>query len=185
MQMSRFSFLILATLGLASSVASASHTKGDPLPPATLNKLIQLNADANAALMRGDMKRYVELLPLADDFTLMSPMGGQPGRAPYSPERIEEIGRFFKNGTFDQQLVQAYASRDMVVLATIERAHVAVGQLPPQEWLLRVTVVFRRAGSRWELVHRHADPLVKGISLEQSAALTLGAGDGPVASRKR
>jgi hypothetical protein len=62
----------------------------------------------------------------------------------------------------------------MVVLATIERAHVEVGGLPPQEWLLRVTVVLRRAGSRWEIVHRHADPLVKPISVEQSAALTKG-----------
>jgi ketosteroid isomerase-like protein len=38
--------------------------------------------------------------------------------------------------------------------------------------LLRVTLVFRRENNGpWLLAHRHADPLVAGISLEQAAAL--------------
>jgi hypothetical protein len=37
-----------------------------------------------------------------------------------------------------------------------------------------VTLVFRRDGSEWRQVHRHADPLVHGISLEQLAALARG-----------
>lgn len=59
----------------------------------------------------------------------------------------------------------------MVVRAGIERAHVAVGGLPAQHWALRVTLVFRRAGDRWLLAHRHADPLVAGIGLAQAATL--------------
>jgi hypothetical protein len=49
-----------------------------------------------------------------------------------------------------------------------------VGGLPQQDWSLRVTQVFRRARSGWQLVHRHADPLVTGITLEQAAALAWG-----------
>jgi ketosteroid isomerase-like protein len=89
-------------------------------------------------------------------------------------ESWEAMGRFFKNGTFEMELVQSYGSADMVVLAVIERAHVEVGGLPAQDWSLRVTLVYRREGSEWRLAHRHADPLVGGISLEQAAALARG-----------
>jgi ketosteroid isomerase-like protein len=62
----------------------------------------------------------------------------------------------------------------MVVLATIEHAAVEVGGLPAQDWALRVTLVYRRAGSEWRLVHRHADPLAHAIGLEKAAALGRG-----------
>ncbi|MDQ1725026.1 MAG: hypothetical protein QOG52_2054 [Frankiaceae bacterium] len=39
---------------------------------------------------------------------------------------------------------------------------------------LRVTQVYRREGSDWQVVHRHADPLLHAIDLEQAAALARG-----------
>ena len=89
-------------------------------------------------------------------------------------ERWEAMGRFFRNGALQQEVVQSYGSADMVVLAIIERAHVEVGGLSAQDWSLRVTLVYRREGSEWRLAHRHADPLVEGISLEQTAAIARG-----------
>ena len=90
------------------------------------------------------------------------------------------MGRFFRNGTFKQELVQSYASDDMVVLALIEQTNVEVGGLPAQDWSLRVTLVYRRQGADWQLVHRHADPLAPGVSLEMAAALARGErGPGP------
>ena len=137
--------------------------------------LIKLSADANAALMRGDIDTYRATIAYTADFTLMSPFGGTPSHASeYTPERMEAMGRFFKNGVFRQEVVQTYASADMVVLAIVEHQHVEVGGLPAQEWPLRVTLVYCRAGSAWRLAHRHADPLVAGISLEQAAALARG-----------
>lgn len=165
------------------SLIAASLTAGLPAfaqaaPGQAIDALVQLSADANAALLRGDGLRYFELVTCSDDFTLMSPFGGKPSRGPVSRERMEEIGHFFRNGTLDQELVQAYGGSDMVVLATIERAHVEVGGLPAQNWALRVTQVYRRDGKAWRLIHRHADPLVPGISLEQAAALGRGAKQG-------
>ncbi|PSN15084.1 DUF4440 domain-containing protein [filamentous cyanobacterium CCT1] len=138
-------------------------------------ELIKLSADSNAALMRGDIDTYQTLIAYTDDFTLMSPFGGPPSHASeYTPERMEAMGRFFRNGVFKQEVVQSYASTDMVVLAIIEYQNVEVGDLPSQEWPLRVTLVYCREGTEWRLAHRHADPLVGGISLEQAAALARG-----------
>jgi ketosteroid isomerase-like protein len=142
-------------------------------------QLIKLSQDGNAALMRGDIETYRALVPYSSDFTLMSPFGGTPSHgSQYTPEQWERIGQFFRNGTFKQEIVQTYGSADMVVLATIERPHVEVAGLPAQEWALRVTLVYRRAGSDWHLVHRHADPLANGISHQQAAALARGLAPG-------
>ena len=137
--------------------------------------LIERSAEANAALMRGDVDRYRALVPTSGDFTLMSPFGGAPSHgASLTDERWEAMRRFFRNGTLRQELVQSYATADMIVLATIERARVEVGGLPAQDWALRVTQVYRRAGTGWQLVHRHADPLAGGVSIAQAAALARG-----------
>ena len=84
------------------------------------------------------------------------------------------LARFFRTGKTVLELVQTYASGDMVVLVVIERQRAEVGGLPEQDWSLRVTLVYRREGLEWRLVHRHADPLVKSISVEQAAAIARG-----------
>ncbi|MBN8903092.1 MAG: hypothetical protein BGO51_09510 [Rhodospirillales bacterium 69-11] len=105
----------------------------------------------------------------------MQPFGGAVvHRLDPSPEHLARLGGFFRNGDFTQEIVQAIASGDVAVLVTIERQSVEVGGLPRQEWPLRVTLVFRREDGEWRLAHRHADPLVRGISLDQAAALARG-----------
>jgi ketosteroid isomerase-like protein len=172
---SRRSVLAAGATGLASLVASAR-------PPQTnasdsdlaVADLVKRSETANAALMRGDIETYLSLITVSNDFTLMSPFGGTPARGPFTRERWDRIGKFFKNGTLEQELVQAYGTADMVVLAVIEHGHGEVGGLPPQQWPLRVTLVYRRDGDKWLLVHRHADPLAKGILLERAAWLARG-----------
>ena len=137
--------------------------------------MIGRTADANAALVRGDLEGYLALTPHASDFTLMAPFGGAPRRGvDTSSEARAATARFFKRGTFHQEVVATYDSNDLIVLVTIERVRAEIGGLPEQDWSLRVTQVFRRAASGWQLVHRHADPLANGISLEQAAAITRG-----------
>jgi len=135
--------------------------------------LVDVSGRANAALMRGDLETYRGLIPHSDDFTLMSPFGGEPTHAvQLTEERMQALGRFFRNGVrYRQEVVQTYSSADMIALALIERKNVEVGGLPAQDWALRVTLVFRRDGGRWLLVHRHADPLVGGITHAEAAAL--------------
>jgi ketosteroid isomerase-like protein len=143
---------------------------------ADIGTLVDRAEQAHAALMRGDVTRYRALIETTADFTLMSPFGGKPSRGTTSNEEWAAIGRFFKGGKDSAlELVQAYRSADLVVLAVIERTHVAVGAIPAQDWALRVTLVFRKENGQWLLAHRHADALAGGISVEQAAALARGA----------
>lgn len=149
--------------------APARALPDDPV----IAEVTRIASKAHTDLMRGDIARYRRSIEMTDDFVLMAPFGGPPTREPIrTDERWAQLGRFFRGGrdsTFE--LVRAYRSGDLIVLAAIERTVAEVGGLPEQPWALRVTLVFRHDGDRWLLAHRHADPLVAGVSVERSAAL--------------
>ena len=114
----------MATAGAALALTQIAQVASAAEKPRGLGaaELYAISGEANAALMRGDIAQYTALVSLSEDFTLMSPFGGQPTRgSDYTPERMQAMGRFFRNGTFKQELVQSYASDDMVVLA-VDRA---------------------------------------------------------------
>jgi ketosteroid isomerase-like protein len=137
--------------------------------------LTRRSADGNAALGRGDIDGFLEQIVHSKDYTLMAPFGGAPRHGfDESAEYKAELEGYFADGEAEVELVQSYASGDLAILVVIERQHGRVGGLPDQDWSLRVTLAFRREGSEWQLVHRHADPLLKGISLEQAAAIARG-----------
>ena len=137
--------------------------------------LVRLMARAASAIIRGDMRTYAALMRHADDFTLMAPSGGEPRRGfDESDEALEALSRYFHGGEAELQVFETYASGDLAVLVAIERQHGTVGDLTEQDLSLRVTLVFRRDGTEWRLVHRHADPLVHEIGEEQLGALLRG-----------
>ena len=141
-----------------------------------LAALVQRITDAARALISGDSRGYVAQIEHADDYTLMSPYGGEPVRGfDDSDAALDALGRFFRGGEAKVEVVETYASGDLAVLVVIERQHGTVGDLPEQDWSLRVTWVFRRTPeSDWELVHRHADALVHAIDHERLGALARG-----------
>ncbi|MBP7001063.1 nuclear transport factor 2 family protein [Amaricoccus sp.] len=172
MRPTRRTVLAAAGAGLAApALAPALAGAPDDAAPG----LLRLSAEANAALLRGDVDAYRALVTLADDFLLMSPFGGRPTPgAEVTAETWEGMRRFFRDGTLEVDLAGSWSTPDMVALALVERAEVAVGGLPRQPWALRVTLVYRRDGDAWRLVHRHADPLAHGIDLAEAAALASG-----------
>jgi ketosteroid isomerase-like protein len=150
--------------------------QANPATESVLSDIIQRTEEQAAAFMAGDMTRWASLIQLDDDFTLMQPFGGPASHGfDDSPERLAELARFFSNGGGKLEVEKSYGSDDLIVLVMIERQHGEVGGLPDQDWSLRVTQVYRRHGSDWCLAHRHADPLVGKIGLEQAAALARGA----------
>ena len=163
-----------AALAMPLSASAAQQ----PAPAITKQELADLVSAAEvraSAFMRGDMERWSAMTPIPDDFTLMQPFGGDVSRGfDASPARLARLASYFRNGDAKVELVQAYSSGDLAVLAVIERQHGEVGGLSDQDWSLRVTLVYRRQGAEWQLVHRHADPLVHHIGLETAAALARG-----------
>ena len=140
-----------------------------------LAELVRRVDEATDAYIRGDVRHYLSLFDHLDDYTLMPPYGGQTQHgATYSDEALEQTSRFFASGEGRLELEHAYTSGDLVVLVGVERQHGEVGGLPDQDWSLRVTLVLGRAGDRWQMVHRHADPLVRQIPFEHCAELARG-----------
>lgn len=137
-------------------------------PGADVAGLVRRAAEGNDAFMNGDMARWLSLTPHGPDFCLMSPFGGWTADGfDASPERMASMAAYFTQATTDLEVISSHTSRDMIVLAVLERQHGVVGGLPAQDWSLRVTLVFSRDGEGWQLVHRHADPLVGRITLNQ------------------
>ncbi|MBC8050934.1 MAG: nuclear transport factor 2 family protein [Chitinophagales bacterium] len=137
--------------------------------------LIKLAEEKNAAFMRGDMNRWAEMTNFTSDFTLMQPFGGAASHGfDKKQEKLAEMSRFFRSGEAKLEVIQTYSSRDFVVLVMIERQTAEVGGLSKQDWSLRVTEVYRKVGSEWQLAHRHADPLVQRLTLDQTAAIARG-----------
>lgn len=137
--------------------------------------LAERTALAASAIVQGDMRTYLSLIHHAEDYTLMAPFGGPVTHGfDGSEESVAAMERFFAAGEVQVELVQSYASGDLVVLVMVEHQHAAVGGLPDQDWSLRVTLVFRRDDGDWKLVHRHADPLVARRALAEIAELARG-----------
>ena len=145
-----------------------------PVMEAEIGELVRRTEEATTAFMNGDMVRYLALTGHAPGFSLMNPFGGEATRYEDRRESLLAAASFFKSGEAMVELVRAEASGDLLVLVMIERQHGEVGGLPDQDWSLRVTQVYRRESGEWLLVHRHADPLVHRIGLEQAAALARG-----------
>jgi ketosteroid isomerase-like protein len=138
--------------------------------------LVRRVTEAADALIRGDVRGYVARIKHAHDYTLMAPYGGDTVRGfDESDEALAALEQFFRGGEATVEVVETYASGNLAVLVVVERQHGVVGDLPDQDWSLRVTWVFRRiAESDWELVHRHADALVHAIDHARLGALARG-----------
>lgn len=160
----RFALILGSALPLFSCIQTA---------PDQTAAVVRRADTANQAFMRGDMRRWYDLVsPIAEDFTLMQPFGGATSHGfDSSEEHLNELARRFRNGVGTLEIEQTYATRDMIVLVMIERQRGEVGGLPEQDWSLRVTQIYRRDGNAWSLIHRHADPLTRNIGLDRAAAL--------------
>jgi ketosteroid isomerase-like protein len=160
-------------LGLAPFCADAATPAQD-----VVATLFQRADEANGHFIRGEMREwFARISPIADDFTLMMPFGGEVFRGvDRSADYLARLSTKFRKGEGRAELLASYVSADIVVLVMIERQRGEVHGLPVQDWSLRVTLVFQRDGGEWVLAHRHADPLVKLRTAAETAPIARGVG---------
>ena len=139
--------------------------------PDAVEALINDTAEAAAAWMRGDLDRYLDLTAHATGFTLLAPNGGPARQFADRHSELREWKSNFADGEAELEVAAAHAWGDTVVLVMVERQHGRIGDLPDRDYSMRATHVYRRMGTGWELVHRHADPLVRPASFDRLATL--------------
>jgi hypothetical protein len=106
-----------------------------------------------------------------DDMTIFGPFGGEAARA--DPIRQAQTAANFHGGEGRCEVVKVMADSDLVVIVMVEWNTVQFAVRPdPQPWILRTTQVFRRdRPGHWLRLHRHADPLIRKRSLDETLSL--------------
>ena len=146
---------------------------GDDHP--ALAELVRMAQESAEAYLAGDLDGYARILPHADDFTLMPPFGGPTRHGFVHDDEAREATRAtFGGGEVEVDIDASYVVDDLAVLVVVERQRGRVGELPEQDWSLRVTLAFRRDDEEWRLVHRHADALVHPIGWGTLSRLARG-----------
>jgi len=111
--------------------------------------------------MTGDPTPVMAFFSRREDITLANPLG-PPRRGPVEVDKaVAEAASNLRDGSvLGCEEVARYSTPDLGYVVQIERNQ---ARLPGSENVvpiaLRVTMVFRREGDTWKVVHRHADPI--------------------------
>ena len=143
----------------------------DRSPDEDLTEFVARAEEAADAWVRGDVDRYLDLVHHARGFTLLAPTGGPASRHEDRDRELRGWNSPFSDGeaTFEDVVTHAWA--DTVILVGTERQHGRIGAQPDQDLSIRVTHVYRRVNGTWLLVHRHADPLVPTMQIDELTGL--------------
>jgi ketosteroid isomerase-like protein len=112
-----------------------------------------------AALRNGTAEPRKALWSHRDPVTLFGAELSGHGWSEIEPVFDRLAASFSGSQSCDYEVVGAGVSGDLGYLAAIERSVAASQGGEPQHYALRVTIVFRREGGAWKVVHRHGDPL--------------------------
>ena len=110
----------------------------------------------------GDAGPAMLLFSRRDDVTLANPWGPAAIGWPDVSNTLQAAAGRFRNGrvaAFD--IRSRFVSGDLAWCHEIERGQAMLGgRAELEEFVLRVTSIYRREDGQWRIVLRHADPIV-------------------------
>lgn len=79
---------------------------------------------------------------------------------------FERLAANFSNySSYSNDILAAGVSRDLAYIVALEHTTASIAGSPQQQFVLRVTTIFRREDGEWKVVHRHADPASENASV--------------------
>jgi len=128
--------------------------------------------EAWRVFVTGDPGPAMLLFSRRDDVTLANPWGPAATGWPAVSSTLEAAAGRFRGGhlsAFD--IHSQFVSGDMAWCHEVERGQAMLGgRSELEDFVLRVTSIYRREDGRWRIVLRHADPIV----VPRAADATLG-----------
>ena len=156
-------FLVAAFVSLAPFRLSAQETRKDAVVEVTpaLEVAIAESHEALRKILNGDPSGYAALFADRDDITLGNPFGPfGKGRAGVLKALNNAATKYKVGSVVAVDRVAVYGDKKIIVLVEIEHDRAKLGTSPDfSEFAARVTSVYEKVGTRWKLVHRHADPI--------------------------
>ncbi|SFP54153.1 DUF4440 domain-containing protein [Variovorax sp. 770b2] len=130
---------------------------------AHFERFMKQREEAAQAYVCGDAAPLGALLARTSDATFFGPGGGHVhGTGEVATRYTRDAASFGKGSESSFEIFQMAASDGMAYWVGIQHARVNMeGKREPVPMDLRITEVFRREGSDWKLVHRHADGMAK------------------------
>ncbi len=117
---------------------------------------------AATAYIQGDAAPVLGMTAHTGAATFYAPGGGSVSGAEQVVAEFARGARSFAPGGANAfEILQLAASDGLACWVGFQRAEVHMpGRSETVPFNLRVTEVFRREGTEWKLIHRHADPLI-------------------------
>jgi ketosteroid isomerase-like protein len=147
---------------MGASPGSLTEDRAAPATPATtdegLVRAMRRVHDAVMTIRSGDPQPYIDCWADDPDVTLFGAWGPIELGYPAVTGTFGWVGsRFTGHGGGGVETTVVHASGDLAYTVGFEHGPASVDGFPEQEMVIRVTHIYRRFGSEWKLVHRHAD----------------------------
>jgi ketosteroid isomerase-like protein len=139
------------SLGASPNLEASFMTDDD------VQELIALLEQAQTEWVNGTFNSLFDV----SQGTIFAPFGGPAFGGPGFSEGGAAMASQFHDGTTQLEVVNTIVCGDVVCLVMVERNTVRFeGDSEPRRWVLRSTMLYRRDGETWTMLHRHADPLI-------------------------